>query len=177
METMRRGTLLVGMMLVAAGWTWQLVGTAGSAEAAKAEESAQAAAATAEYPGFSVNVTLSDKAMAKLVAGKETVIVAGYLTGNPKPGALKKYVDEMGEVGLGEIQMEVGPGVIARFGPITLKKDAFEQTDKKDAQLLINVYSGRKSSSNNLLDCGMYEGPLKPIQGTTIPIACKLIGE
>jgi hypothetical protein len=159
-------------MLLAMGCTWQAVGAA-----ATAEQAGSAPAATPMYPGFSVNVTLSDKAMAKMVAGKETVIVAGYLTGNPKPGAVKKYVDEMGEVGLGTIQMEVGPGVIAHFGPTTLMQDAFAQTDKKDAQLLINVYSGRKSSPDNLLDCGIYEGPLKPVQGTTIPIACKLIGE
>jgi len=169
---MRRRTLSIGFMLLAMGCTWQAVGAA-----ATAEQAGSAPAATPMYPGFSVNVTLSDKAMAKMVAGKETVIVAGYLTGNPKPGAVKKYVDEMGEVGLGTIQMEVGPGVIAHFGPTTLMQDAFAQTDKKDAQLLINVYSGRKSSPDNLLDCGIYEGPLKPVQGTTIPIACKLIGE
>ncbi len=44
-------------------------------------------------------------------------------------------------------------------------------------QLLINVYSGRKSSPNNLLDCGIYEGSFQAIQGQSIPIACKLIGE
>jgi len=44
-------------------------------------------------------------------------------------------------------------------------------------QLLINLYSGRKSSPDNLLDCGIYEGPLKAVEGKNIPIACKLIGE
>jgi hypothetical protein len=49
--------------------------------------------------------------------------------------------------------------------------------DSQGLQLLINVYSGRKSSPNNLLDCGIYEGALKAIQGQSIPISCKLIGE
>jgi hypothetical protein len=49
--------------------------------------------------------------------------------------------------------------------------------DSNGPQLLINVYSGRKSSPNNLLDCGIYEGPLAAIQGTSVPISCKLIGE
>jgi hypothetical protein len=44
-------------------------------------------------------------------------------------------------------------------------------------QLLINAYSGRKSSENNLLDCGIYEGPLRPMLGQNIGISCKLIGE
>jgi hypothetical protein len=42
---------------------------------------------------------------------------------------------------------------------------------------LINVYSGRKSSPDNLLDCGIYEGPLKAVQSQSIPISCKIIGE
>jgi hypothetical protein len=49
--------------------------------------------------------------------------------------------------------------------------------DNQGPQLLINVYSGRKSSPNNLLDCGIYEGALKAVQGQSIPISCKLIGE
>jgi hypothetical protein len=49
--------------------------------------------------------------------------------------------------------------------------------DSSRPQLLINVYSGRKSSPNNLLDCGIYEGSLAAIQGQSIPISCKLIGE
>jgi hypothetical protein len=49
--------------------------------------------------------------------------------------------------------------------------------DSNGPQLLINVYSGRKSSPNNLLDCGIYEGSLQAVQGQSIPIPCKLIGE
>jgi hypothetical protein len=49
--------------------------------------------------------------------------------------------------------------------------------DTQGVQLLINVYSGRKSSPNNLLDCGIYEGPMQAVQGKSIPISCKLIGE
>jgi hypothetical protein len=114
--------------------------------------------------------------MKKLVESKETIIVVGYLSGNPRKGALKKFVDEMGQVDLGEIKAEIAPGMSAGFGEIKFLKDAYEQTDKKP-QLLINVYSGRKSSPDNLLDCGIYEGDLLPIQAKSTPISCKLIGE
>jgi hypothetical protein len=139
---------------------------------------AQSAPAIApEFPGFSVEVTLTEKAKAKLVASKETIIVAGYLSGDPKKSAPKKLLDEMGQIGLGEIKSEIQPGNVAHFGEIKMKKDALAQIDINGPQLLINVYSGRRSSKNNLLDCDIYEDALRPILGTTIPISCKLIGE
>jgi len=83
----------------------------------------------------------------------------------------------MGQIGLGEIKSEIQPGDVAHFGEIKMKKDALAQIDINGPQLLINVYSGRRSSKNNLLDCDIYEDALRPILGTTIPISCKLIGE
>src|SRR6266481_9700687 len=54
------------------------------------------------------------------------------LTGNPRQGALKRYVNRMGEVELGDIKAEVAPGENATFSRIQMKQDALEQTDKKD---------------------------------------------
>ena len=114
--------------------------------------------------------------MNTLVASKETVIVAGYLSGFAKTGTPKKLVAQ-GQVSLGEVKKEIAPGKTAVFGPIKLDQAMLKWVDPQGPQLLINVYSGRKSSPNNLLDCGIYDGPIQPILGTSIPIACKLIGE
>ena len=141
------------------------------------QQKAQPAAITSQSSGFSVAVTLSDKAGKTLADGKETIIVAAYFSGNPKPGTPRKYLSDIGQVDLGEAHVETSPGTIAKFGPVKLKQDALNQIDKSGPQLLINVYSGRKSSPNNLLVCGIYEDALDPIQGKTIPITCKLIGE
>jgi hypothetical protein len=130
-----------------------------------------------EYPGFSVSVTLSEKAKAKLLLGHETIIVAGYLNGQPKKSAPRKLIDEEGQIDLGVVKSEIQPGQVAKFGEVRMNQDALAWVDANGPQLLINVYSGRKSSKDNLLDCGLYEGPLKSIQGATIPISCKLIGE
>jgi hypothetical protein len=132
---------------------------------------------TSALPGFSVSVTLSDKAGKLLTNQKETIIVAAYFSGSPQPGTPKKYLSDIGQIDLGEAHVEVAPGEIAKFGTIKLKQNSLNQIDKNGPQLLINVYSGRKSSKDNLLDCGIYEDALAPIQGKTIPIACKLIGE
>ena len=135
------------------------------------------ASTTPEVLGFSVGVTLSDKAKKTLADRKETIVVAAYFSGNPKPGTPRKYLSDIGQVDLGQTNVEIAPGAIARFGPVKLKQDALNQVDKSGPQLLINVYSGRKSSPDNLLDCGIYEDALAPVQGKTIPITCKLIGE
>jgi hypothetical protein len=78
---------------------------------------------------------------------------------------------------MGEVKEEVVPGAPATFDRIKLDQALVKWFDSQGPQLLINVYSGRKSSPNNLLVCGIYEGSLKAIQGQTIPISCKLIGE
>lgn len=134
-------------------------------------------APAATQPGFTVTITYSQKAMATLVARKETVIVAGYLYAFPAKGTPKRDVDEIGQVDLGEVHDEIAPGATATFAQVNLTQAMLKWVDAQGPQLLINVYSGRKSSPDNLLDCGIYEGSLKAVQGQSIPISCKLIGE
>jgi hypothetical protein len=142
-----------------------------------AAERPSVSSGTVQFQGFNVAVALSEKARKRLVDAKETVIVAAYFTGNPKPGAPKQYLSEIGEVDLGHEEVEVAPGTGATFGEIKLKKDALDEVDDQGAQLLVNVYSGKKSSADNLIECGIYEGALRAAQNKSIPIGCKLIGE
>jgi hypothetical protein len=141
------------------------------------DQNAKPAPPAAAPAGFTVKVTYSQKAMDKLVAGKETVIVDGELSGSPKPGTPKRFVDDIGQVDVGEVKDEIVPGAEATFDHIKLDQAMMKWVDSSGPQLLINVYSGRKSSPNNLLDCGIYEGSLAAVQGQSIPISCKLIGE
>jgi hypothetical protein len=142
------------------------------------QQNAKPAAPAATVPGFTVTVTYSEKATATLAASKETVIVAGYLYAFPIPGTPKQDVDHMGQIDMGhELKKEIALGATATFDSVKLDQPMMKWMNSQGPQLLINVYSGRKSSPNNLLDCGIYEGALKAVQGTSIPIACKLIGE
>ena len=153
-----------------------VVGLAALSPAFAQQQNSKPAPAPATF-SFYVTVTYSQRAMDTLVAAKETVIVAGYLTASPIPGTPKQYVDRMGEIGLGDVQKEIAPGAIATFDGVKPTPAMMKWVDGNGPQLLINVYSGRKSSPNNLLDCGIYEGSLQAIQGQSIPISCKLIGE
>lgn len=129
--------------------------------------------------GFEVNVSYSERAKKKLMDSKETVIAIAYFTGTPKAGTpfrqYKQYASRPGPMGLGENEVEVLPGGVAIFQDLKLRQGALPLLDSQGPQLLINVVSGRKSSKDNLLACSIYEGPLKAVEGTAIPIHCKLI--
>jgi hypothetical protein len=159
-----------GLAIVALGATM-------SFSPAFAQQPARPSPPVATPAGFTVRLTYSQKAMDTLVSSKETVIVAAYVFGLPKPGVPKKYVEGDGTIPLGEAKKEIAPGAVATFGKIDLDSARVTYIDNRGPQLLINVYSGRKSSPNNLLDCGIYEDPLSGAQGKYLPIACKLIGE
>ena len=154
-----------------------LAGAEALAPAFAQQQNAAPTPAPIVFPGFTVKVTYSQKAMQTLTSRKETVIVVGYLYGFPKQGTPKRDIDDVGQVDLGEVKDEIAPGATAAFDKIKPNQALLKWLDSDGLQLLINVYSGRKSSPNNLIDCGLYEGPLKDVQGQTIPISCKLIGE
>jgi hypothetical protein len=149
-------------------WSWAIgaissigYGEQHSNSSVSKQQIGQDAVARHDFPGFSVEITLSDKAKRKLIDSKETVVVIGFFTGSPKPDVplsqYKQYLSRPGPIGLGEAEVEVAPGKIAQFGEIKLKQDALAQIDEQGPQLLINVVSGRKSSENNLLACDIYE--------------------
>ena len=41
--------------------------------------------------------------------------------------------------------------------------------------MLVNVYSARKTHEDNLLNCGIYEGPVSMAQKQPVDIQCDLI--
>jgi len=154
-----------------------LLASAALGPALAQQQKVKPAPPAATVAGFTVNITYSPKAKETLVARKETVIVFGYLYGSPRQGTPERYIDDGGQVYLGGLKDEIVPGATATFDRIKLNPAMMKWIDSQGTQLNINVASGRKSSPNNLLDCGIYEGSLKAVQGRSIPIACKLIGE
>ncbi len=133
--------------------------------------------ATVPAPGFTVNVTYSAKALETLNARKETVIVAAYVDANPKKGIPPKLVAEDGQIALADKRIEIKPGESAVFDKLNLNATTLKYVDDYGPELLINVFSGRRSSGDNLLDCGIEQGPLKDYANKTLTINCKLIAE
>jgi hypothetical protein len=121
-------------------------------------------------------VRLSDEATAALARLSETIVVDAAFFGFPAPAARDQGGD-VGEIHLGRDRREMSQPGTAVFA--TSEYDATKLTllQNHDLKLLINVYSGRKSSRDNLLSCDIYEDSVARAAQTPIQIRCNLIGE
>jgi len=174
---MRYAIFSLGLMLLMVGCSEHRAGHSESEQPAANEQNRPAATASAS-PEFSVSVRLSDAAKKKLIDSKETIIVAGYFTGHPKQGTELRYLDiKSGQVDLGDVEAEILPGETATFNDLKLKQDGLARIDSHGPSILISVFSGRKSSKDNLLSCEVYEGSFESTHGRTIDIPCRLIEE
>jgi hypothetical protein len=123
---------------------------------------------------FDVQLTLTPRAAEKLKGSNERVIVAGMYWGVPKAAA-QATADEMGQIPLGEDFVEVSPENAA----VTVPAANFEPDQLTNVEgaphVLVNVYSARKTHEDNLLNCGIYEGPVSMAQKQPVDIQCDLI--
>lgn len=127
-------------------------------------------------PAFEIEVTLSDAAQKKISYDKETIIVKAYLSGQPKDLAAIE-VSEMGLLFLAEAQVELEGAGVARFDKVNVSKEAYEALADKDFEVLINIYSGRRSSEYNILNADLLQEPISRVTGERHALHAKLIGE
>lgn len=127
---------------------------------------------------YTVNVSLSHAAAEKINAQKETVLVNTFFEGEPLPDiSVPPEIMEYGRVYLGEEVIELHEAGTATFSGDGLISDYLGYINKDDLTILINVWSGRKSSSFNIISCGIFYGKLSEIVNSNIDITCKLIEE
>lgn len=139
------------------------------------------AVAAEPVPKYSVALTLSPAAVAKLTKLKEQVTVSAHYYGMPTEAAEKKKIpNEIGEIDLGDEEI-TRPLAEARavFGFVG---KGFDTKKTKwihagTSGILINVYSARRAVDDNILDCGLYQDTVELAMSKPIEIACKLIGE
>ena len=124
---------------------------------------------------FEVNLTLTPRAAEKLAATKERVIVDAYYFGAAVSETAPGVDDHGQEVGLGGDMIEVDPVNALVKAPGT----GFDPTNiasiKGETELLVNVYSARKTHTDNIISCGIYQGPVKMAQQKPVDIRCDLI--
>jgi hypothetical protein len=126
-------------------------------------------------PAFEIEVRTSKKAAQTLQKNKETIIVAAMFYGFP---ASEKDADETGQMSILNKNIELtGNQRLARFEGLNFSKKQLAKLKDKDMRLLINVYSGRKSSENNLLSCGLADVPASQFGGKRYSLQCNLIEE
>jgi hypothetical protein len=137
-------------------------------------EAPAAAAASASPYAFEVALTLTPRAAEKLASTKERIILAGAYWGVPNAAA-KPTADEMGQIPLGEDFVEVAPENATVSVPAANFDPAQLPNVEGEPQVLVNVYSARKTHEDNLLSCGIYEGPVAMAQKQPVDIQCDLI--
>jgi hypothetical protein len=123
---------------------------------------------------FDVQLTLTPRAAEKLVSTRERLIIAGMYWGAPNLAA-EPTADEMGQIPLGEDFVEVAPESATVTIPAANFDPAQLQNVEGAPQVLVNVYSARKTHEDNLLSCGIYEGPVAMAQKQAVDIQCDLI--
>jgi len=124
---------------------------------------------------FEINLTFTPRAVDKLAATKERVTVDasyfGAAISETAPG-----VDDYGqEIGLGGDMIEIAPANALVKAPGTGFDAKNIASIKGEPEVLVNVYSARKTHDDNILSCGIYQGPVKMAQKQPVDIRCDLI--
>lgn len=101
-------------------------------------------------PPFEIEVSLSPKAKYRIVDSNETIIIHVFLEGTPKDPK-KAHLEEDGSFYVGAAKKEIVYGQVARFDNLKFPKKIYDQLADKDPDLTVNIYTGRKSSQNNLI--------------------------
>jgi len=115
-----------------------------------------------DVPWFEVEVLLSTAAQEELCEREETIIVAAYLTGIPRSGS--RYDDPaMCEFTLNESRVELGAQGVVRFEELQIEKRKLDALGDPDFEVLVNVFTGRRSDEKNLLDCTIVQKPISKI--------------
>jgi len=126
-------------------------------------------------PDFEIEVSLSPKAEKKLKEDNETVMVSAMFSGVPKDTLSNEY-QFMG-LSVKNYNIELTTQRIARFDKVRFHSSILNKLSDADIFLLINVFSGRRSSENNILDVEILEDKMSVVKGKKYILKGKLIGE
>lgn len=125
-------------------------------------------------PPFEIDISLSNKARERITSKNETLVVDVFLNGTPKDPSKAEF-EEDGSFFVGSSQKEISYGQIAKFDNLKFPRKIYDQLVDKDADFNINVYTGRKSSPDNLIDCEFLSGKLSSLINQRKRLVGKLI--
>lgn len=101
---------------------------------------------------FEVEIVLTEKAKNKIINSKETIIASLFFYGYPKDST-KTNSEKDNSIYLTGIKKEIHYGENIHFENLKISKKDFAELVDKDFELNLNVFSGRKSTNVNLLNC------------------------
>lgn len=121
-----------------------------------------------------IELTFSPRAAQELAGLSEMVTVSAFYFGEPAPGATIEP-DEEGLIFLGLEEHVIWPvpqavGLGGNLAAMPVGQVVVPRVN-------VNVYSARFGAEDNLLDCGLLDGPVQEFAGKPQALACKLIDE
>lgn len=125
-------------------------------------------------PPFEIAIALSAKAKERISNSGETIIVRIFLEGVPGDSSKIQLGDD-GSFFVGDAEKEITYGQIARFEKVKFPKKIYDQLAVKDVDLTVNVYTGRKTSPNNLIMGDFLADKVSKIIRRRFTLQCKLI--
>ena len=122
----------------------------------------------------SLAIGFSPAARDKLQSLGEHVVINAMYYGEPSDAG-QPHMDEIGQVQLGSEVLTIWPRdqVVTLGGALAGLPRELVQAP----YLNVNVYSARFADEDNLLDCGLVDGPLSDLTKAPQAMTCKLIGE
>jgi hypothetical protein len=124
-------------------------------------------------PPWTVSVSLSPAAAAKLAATGEEIHVDAAYYGLPRDGE----GDEIEPVALAtEGADRAGAGSV-ELGHVDIEQRALMKVANRAVKVNVNVYTARKKLPDNLLDCTTFDDAVTVAAKEPVAITCKLIGE
>jgi hypothetical protein len=147
---------------------------------------APAVAQNAASPfGFTVQVSLSPKALKRLTELREGVTVKSFYYGKsarkPSAAEIKRALADGQEPGQVEIVRDMvtlpAAGGTAEMPGRGVRAADAAKIGANPVNVNINVFSARKAAPDNLLDCDLFDDAVAIARAKPIAITCRLIGE
>jgi len=124
-----------------------------------------------KLPTFQLELKLSKLAEKELKKSKESIVIVAYIRGTLKNS------DEKNEYQIGKYSVEVTSERIVTLDDVYVSKKEFDKLEDPNFEVLINVFSGRKSSQFNILDVNILQEPLEQLKGKRHYLKGRLITE
>ena len=144
--------------------------------AGTAERKFRVAGDSVIVPEFIIRLQLSGAAEKKLRKDHESIIVQAYFSGEPKDTTSVEFM-ESGGYSVGSYRIELWDTRTARFDRVKILKASLDSICDKNFEVLINVFSGRHSTDQNILDCDILQEKILTVAGKKFVLNGKLIGE
>ena len=130
-------------------------------------------------PNFEIQLNLSEKAEKTLKEKNESIIISVDFIGEPEKRIVQsrkyEFYDENGDLTIGTKRVEFESERIIKFENCKVSKKSLNLLKNKTYEVRVNVFSGRKSSKDNLITCDYLQENINKIKNKRITLNGKLI--